>query len=46
MTKSQHASIWTDLTRTAFTQGYLDAGGIRTRYLAAGDEGQPLLIGC
>ncbi|GEO86979.1 MULTISPECIES: alpha/beta fold hydrolase [Alphaproteobacteria] len=44
MTKSQHASIWTDLTRTAFTQGYLDAGGIRTRYLAAGDEGQPLLI--
>lgn len=44
MTKSQHASIWTDLTRVAFTQGYLDAGGIRTRYLAAGDEDKPLLI--
>ncbi|KND16138.1 2-hydroxy-6-ketonona-2,4-dienedioic acid hydrolase [Pannonibacter phragmitetus] len=44
MTKSQHASIWTDLTRVPFTQGYLDAGGIRTRYLAAGDEGKPLLI--
>lgn len=44
MTKSQHASIWTDLTRAPFTQGYLDAGGTRTRYLAAGDEDKPLLI--
>ena len=44
MTKSQHASVWTDLTRVPFTQGYLDAGGIRTRYLAAGDEDKPLLI--
>lgn len=44
MTKSQHSSIWSDLTQVPFTQGYLDAGGIRTRYLAAGDEGKPLLI--
>lgn len=44
MTTSQHASIWTDLARAPFTQGYLDAGGIRTRYLAAGDEDKPLLI--
>ena len=41
---SQHKSIWTDLTRVPFTQGYLDAGGVRTRYLAAGDEDKPLLI--
>ena len=40
---SQHKSIWTDLTRVPFTQGYLDAGGVRTRYLAAGDEDKPLL---
>ncbi len=44
MTKSLHASIWADLTRVPFTQGYLNAGGIRTRYLAAGDEDKPLLI--
>ena len=44
MTAQQHASIWTDLTRVAFTQGYLDAGGVRTRFLAAGDEDKPLLI--
>ncbi|MAS03374.1 MAG: alpha/beta hydrolase [Ahrensia sp.] len=43
-TTSQHQSIWTDLTRVPFTQGYLDAGGVRTRYLAAGDEDKPLLI--
>lgn len=43
-TTSQHKSIWTDLTRVPFTQGYLDAGGVRTRYLAAGDEDKPLLI--
>ena len=41
---SPHKSIWTDLTRVPFTQGYLDAGGVRTRYLAAGDEDKPLLI--
>jgi 2-hydroxy-6-oxonona-2,4-dienedioate hydrolase len=39
-----HASIWTDLTCVPFEQGYLDAGGVRTRYLAAGDEDKPLLI--
>lgn len=44
MTTTQHASIWTDLTRVPFEQGYLDAGGTRTRYLAAGDPGKPLLI--
>ncbi len=27
-----------------FVQGYLDAGGVRTRYLHAGDEGKPPLI--
>ena len=39
-----HASMWADLTGVEFTQGYLDAGGIRTRYLSAGSSDKPLLI--
>lgn len=39
-----HESIWSDLQGVAFTQGYLDAGGVRTRYLHAGDETQPALV--
>lgn len=37
-------SIWSDLQGVAFEQGYLDAGGIRTRYLRAGDPGKPVLV--
>jgi 2-hydroxy-6-oxonona-2,4-dienedioate hydrolase len=44
MTTARYASIWTDLTRVPFAQGYLDADGIRTRYLASGGEDKPLLI--
>ncbi|MBX3529431.1 MAG: alpha/beta fold hydrolase [Rhizobiaceae bacterium] len=39
-----HQSIWTDLTGVAFSQGYLDAGGIKTRYLMSGSPDKPLLI--
>jgi 2-hydroxy-6-oxonona-2,4-dienedioate hydrolase len=39
-----YQSVWSDLTNTAFSQGFLDAGGIRTRYLAAGDASRPLLL--
>ena len=39
-----HASMWSDLTGVEFTQGYLDADGIRTRYLSAGSSDKPLLI--
>ncbi len=35
-----HESVWSDLQGVAFTQGgYLDAGGVRTRYLHTGDAG-------
>lgn len=44
MAAMSYHSIWTDLTRVPFSQGYLDAGGVRTRYLAAGDPDKPLLI--
>ncbi|HLR98854.1 alpha/beta hydrolase [Mycolicibacillus parakoreensis] len=37
-------SIWSDLQGVAFTQGYLDAAGTRTRYLHAGDRDQPALV--
>ncbi len=40
----RHPSVWGDLTGTAFSQGFLDAGGIRTRYLSAGSPELPLLI--
>lgn len=36
--------MWNDLTAVEFSQGYLDAGGIRTRYLSAGTDDKPLLI--
>jgi len=38
------ASVWSDLANTAFAQGFLDAGGLRTRYLMAGDNTKPLLL--
>jgi len=41
---SDFESIWSDLQGVSFTQGYLDAGGVRTRYLHAGDTGKPPLI--
>ncbi|MFC2973040.1 alpha/beta fold hydrolase [Azotobacter bryophylli] len=37
-------SIWAELRGTAFSQGWLDCGGLETRYLAAGDEGLPPLL--
>lgn len=37
-------SVWADLQGVPFRQGYLDAGGVRTRYLHAGDESRPALL--
>lgn len=39
-----YRSIWTSLMRVSFTQGYVDAGGVRTRYMRAGREGAPRLV--
>jgi 2-hydroxy-6-oxonona-2,4-dienedioate hydrolase len=41
---SDHESIWSDLQGVAFSQGYLHAGGVRTRYLRAGDLYKPVLV--
>ena len=38
-------SVWTELRETAFRQGWVNAGGINTRYVQAGPEdGPPLLM--
>ncbi len=37
-------SIWSDLQGVDFEQRYIDAAGIRTRYLHAGKKGSPVLI--
>ena len=41
---SEHESVWSDLQGVPFSQGYLDAGGVRTRYLHAGDPSLPGLV--
>lgn len=39
-----YSSIWMDLMGVPFSQGWLDAGGVRTRYLHAGRPGLPALF--
>jgi 2-hydroxy-6-oxonona-2,4-dienedioate hydrolase len=41
---AEFESVWSDLQGVAFEQGYLDADGIRTRFLRAGDPDQPVLV--
>ncbi len=41
---NHHASFWSDLRAGEFAQGFLDAGGIRTRYLHAGNAELPPLL--
>jgi len=42
--KPAYQSIWADLRGVSFRQGWMDAGGISTRYLHSGSEDQPALI--
>ena len=39
-----YRSIWTELLATHFRQGWIDAGGIKTRFLQAGNGTNPPLI--
>ncbi len=41
---AEFESVWSDLQGVAFEQGYLDADGVRTRFLRAGDPGKPVLV--
>ncbi|WP_085316740.1 alpha/beta fold hydrolase [Derxia lacustris] len=44
MGASAFKSIWAELRGTSFSQGWIDAGGISTRYLHSGDTARPPLI--
>lgn len=41
---AEFESIWGDLQGVPFSQGYLHAAGVRTRYLRAGEPGKPVLV--
>ncbi len=40
----EHRSIWGHLMKLAFCQNYVDAGGIRTRYVEAGPKDAPVVL--
>ena len=44
MTERTYTSVWSDLAQTEFSQGFIQAGPYRTRYLHAGDSSKPTLI--
>jgi len=41
---TSYKSIWTELLDTPFRQGWVDCGGLKTRYVHAGDEKNPPLV--
>ena len=42
--KSQFRSVWSDLYATEFRQGWVDAGGLKTRFIEAGSPDNPPLV--
>lgn len=44
MAERPYTSVWSDLAQVEFSQGFLQAGPYRTRYLHAGDSSKPLLL--
>lgn len=44
MTTRPYTSVWNDLNQVEFSQGFLQAGPYRTRYLRAGDPTKPTLL--
>ena len=41
---SAYRSVWSDLFSVAFRQGWVDAGGLKTRFIEAGSPDKPPLI--
>lgn len=39
-----YTSVWSDLNQVELSQGFLQAGPYRTRYLHTGDDSKPLLL--
>jgi len=44
MSERPYTSVWSDLAQVEFSQGFIQAGPYRTRYLHAGDASKPTLI--
>jgi pimeloyl-ACP methyl ester carboxylesterase len=44
MVDGEYRSIWTHLMTTPFRQGWVDAGGIRTRFVQAGSPDRPAVV--
>ena len=44
MSTRPYTSVWNDLCQVEFSQGFLQAGPYRTRYLHAGDTSKPTLL--
>lgn len=44
MSDREHRSIWTHLYDVPFQQGFVHAGGVRTRYVRAGDVAAPPVV--
>ncbi|TNH30889.1 alpha/beta hydrolase [Micromonospora orduensis] len=44
MTEREFTSVWSDLAQVEFSQGFIQAGPYRTRYLKAGAQDKPLLL--
>lgn len=42
--QAPYRSVWTELLATPFRQGWVDAGGIKTRFIQAGSELSPPLV--
>lgn len=40
----EHRSIWNHMMRVPFTQGWVNAGGINTRYVQAGPKDAPAIV--
>lgn len=44
MNSHPYTSVWSDLAQVEFSQGFIQAGPYRTRYLHAGDSSKPTLL--
>lgn len=42
--QAPYRSIWTELIGTPFKQAWVNAGGLKTRYVQAGDESKPPVV--
>lgn len=42
--RQDYRSIWTDMQQTSFRQGWVNAGGINTRFVQAGSTDAPALV--